>query len=299
MGHNHQLKEMRQKSKSRIALVLSMILLFMIVEVVVGILSHSLALLADAGHMLTDVGGLILALVAIWFTGKPATSEKTYGYYRSEILAGFINALVFVGVSILIIGEAYERLKAPPTVAPLPVLCVAMIGLVVNMVSLKILNEFKGGSINVRAAYLEILGDSLISIGVMASSIIIYCTHWYAADPVISGIIGLMILPRTWLLLSECTNILMEGTPGHIDLAALRKSLLSVEGVIEVHDIHVWTITSGLDSMSGHVRIDPNAEAVGVLDRVTKILKDDFHLHHTTIQVEQAACEGKMDACAP
>lgn len=299
MGHNHQFKEMRQKSKSRIALVLSMILLFMIVEVVVGILSHSLALLADAGHMLTDVGGLILALVAIWFTGKPATSEKTYGYYRSEILAGFINALVFVGVSILIIGEAYERLQAPPEVAPLPVLFVAMLGLVVNAVSLKILNEFKGGSINVRAAYLEILGDSLISIGVMASSIIIYFTHWYAADPVVSGIIGLMILPRTWLLLSECTNILMEGTPGHIDLAALRKSLLSVEGVIEVHDIHVWTITSGLDSMSGHVRIDPNAEAVAVLDRVNKILKDDFHLHHTTIQVEQAACEGKMDACAP
>ena len=278
--------------------VLVMILIFMFVELVAAFVSHSLALLADAGHMLTDVGALMLALLAIWFTAKPATAEKTYGYYRSEILAGFINALVLVGIAIFILVTAYERLKQPPEVAPVPVFVVAIIGLVVNFVSLRLLDEFKAESVNARAAYLEILGDSFISLGVMASSLIIYFTHWYAADPIISMIIGLVILPRTWLLLSECTNILMEGTPGRIDLAALRKSLLAVEGVIEVHDIHVWTITSGLDSMSGHVRIDPQFQAERVLDAVTHVLKDEYQLHHTTIQVEQAACESNVDACA-
>jgi cobalt-zinc-cadmium efflux system protein len=299
MGQHQHLLNKRLQSKSRLSSVLAMICGFMLIELITAFFSHSLALFADAGHMLTDVGAILLALLAIWFAAKPATAEKTYGYYRSEILAGFINALVLVGVSVFILMESYQRLKQPPEVAPIPVFCVALLGLMVNAISLKLLEDCKTDSINTRAAYLEILGDSLISLGVMASSIIVYFTHWYAADPIVSGLIGLLILPRTWLLLSECTNILMEGTPGHIDLAALRKSLLALEGVIEVHDIHVWTITSGLDSMSGHVRIDPNARAEDVLDRVTKILKDDFQLHHTTIQVEQASCEGKMDACAP
>jgi cobalt-zinc-cadmium efflux system protein len=299
MGQHQHLQQKRVKSKARMSFVLVIILIFMVVEVITALMSHSLALLADAGHMLTDVGALMLAIVAIWFTGKPATPEKSYGYYRSEILAGFINALVLVGVAILILVQAYERLKQPPEVAPVPVFCLAVLGLIVNVVLLKLLDEFKADSVNTRAAYLEVLGDSMISLGVMASSVIIYFTHWYAADPIVSGIIGLLILPRTWLLLSECTNILMEGAPGHIDLASLRKSMLAVEGVIEVHDIHVWTITSGLDSMSAHVRIDPKVQAESVLDAVTRVVQDQYQLHHTTIQVEQAACESGVDACAP
>lgn len=295
--HEHLLAK-RLQSRSRLSFVLVVICCFMVVELVTGLLSHSLALLADVGHMLTDVGALLLALLAIWFASKPANSEKTYGYYRSEILAGFINALVLVGISIFILIEAYQRLKEPPPVAAVPVFCVAVLGLFVNIISLRLLAGVKGDSINTRAAYLEILGDSFVSLGVIISSVIIYFTHWYAADPIISGVIGFMILPRTWLLLSECTNILMEGTPAHVDLARLRQALLSVDGVAEVHDIHVWTITSGLDSMSGHVRIDSSADAEIVLDAVTKVLKDDFHLHHTTIQVEQTTCEGAGDACA-
>jgi cobalt-zinc-cadmium efflux system protein len=299
MGQHHHLQQRRLKSKARMSFVLAIIGVFMIAEVITAVLSHSLALMADAGHMLTDVGALMLALVAIWFTGKPATPEKSYGYYRSEILAGFINALVLVGVAILILVQAYERLKQPPEVAPIPVFCLAIVGLIVNIVLLKLLDDFKSESVNTRAAYLEILGDSAISIGVMISSVVIYFTHWYAADPIVSGIIGLVILPRTWLLLSECINILMEGAPGHIDLAALRKSMLDIEGVVEVHDIHVWTITSGLDSMSAHVRIDPAAQPELVLDAVTRVVQDKYQLHHTTIQVEQGACESGVDACAP
>jgi cobalt-zinc-cadmium efflux system protein len=299
MGQHDHLINKRTKSKSRMLLVLAIICSFMVVEVITAVFSHSLALWADAGHMLTDVGALLLGLLAIWFASKPATAEKTYGYYRSEILAGFVNAFALVGISLFIIFEAYQRLKNPPEVHAVPIFCVALLGLIVNVVSLRILSESKTDCINTRAAYLEILGDSMISGGVMVSSLIIYFTHWYAADPIVSGLIGFMILPRTWLLLSECTNILMEGTPGRIDLSALRKAMLAVPGVIEVHDIHVWTITSGLDSMSGHVRIDPKAQAEQVLDGVTKVLKDDFELHHTTIQVEQAACESEMDACAP
>jgi cobalt-zinc-cadmium efflux system protein len=297
MGQHEHLKSGRTKSKSRMLAVLAIICTFMVIEIVTAVLSHSLALMADAGHMLTDVGALLLGLTAIWFAGKPATAEKTYGYYRSEILAGFINALALVGISLFIIVEASERLKNPPEVAAVPIFCVALLGLIVNFVSLRLLSDSKAESINTRAAYLEILGDSMVSGGVMVSSIIVYFTHWYAADPIISGLIGLIILPRTWLLLSECTNILMEGTPGHIDLSELRRAMLGVEGVIEVHDVHVWTITSGLDSMSGHVRIDPKAQAEVVLDAVTKVLKDEFELHHTTIQVEQAACESETDVC--
>lgn len=278
-------------------IVLGMTSAYMVVEVITGLTTHSLAMLADAGHMLSDVGALVLGLLAVWFSSKPATQDKTYGYYRSEILAGFFNALLLVAISLFILYEAYKRLMQPPEVAGLPVLIVAIIGLAMNVVSLKVLKKSADATINARAAYLEILGDSLASFGVILSSAIIMTTKWYVADPIISGLIGLWILPRTWLLLSECINILMEGTPGHVDLGALRKSMLAVEGVLDVHDIHVWTITSGLDAMSGHVTIDNRAPAEEVLTKVTKILNDDFELHHTTIQVEQIECKGPSEIC--
>lgn len=288
------------QSRKRMLLILAITFGYMLVEIITALYSHSLALMADAGHMLTDVGALVLALIAIWFANKPATSEKTYGYYRSEILAGFINALLLVAISLVILYESYERFRHPPTVSSVPVFCIAMLGFFVNMLSLRLLRESKDDSVNMRAAYLEILGDSLVSFGVMLAGVIMYFSHWYVVDPIISGLIGLLILPRTWLLLSECTNILMEGTPAHVDLTELRNSMLSVDGVIEVHDIHVWTITSGLDAMSGHVRIDSRAQAEPVLDKLTKVLKDQFGLHHTTIQVEQeVACMNHLEVCAP
>jgi len=296
-GHFHDLKTKRKQSRSRMLIILAMTSAYMLIELITAVCSHSLALLADAGHMLTDVGALSLALIAIWFASKPATSEKTYGYYRMEILAGFLNALLLVGISLAILFEAYQRFRQPPAVASIPVFFVSLLGFAVNLSSLSLLKESNGDSINIRAAYLEILGDSLVTFGVMVSSVVIFFTHWYAVDPLISGLIGILILPRTWLLLSECTNILMEGTPAHVDLTELRNAMLAVEGVLEVHHIHVWTITSGLDAMSGHVRIDEKAVAEPVLDQLTKVLKDQFDLHHTTIQVEQAGCGNHIDVC--
>ncbi len=294
-GHHHDL---RNESKKGMLTVLGMTAAYMLIEVVTGLMTHSLAMFADAGHMLSDVGALLLGLLAVWFSSKPATPGKTYGYYRSEILAGFFNALALVALSLIILFEAYRRFSNPPEVHGVPVLIVAALGLGMQLLSLKLLKKSADASINARAAYLEILGDSLASVGVIVSSLIIIFTKWYAADPIISGLIGLAILPRTWLLLSECVNILMEGTPGRIDLSSLRKSITAVEGVLDVHDVHVWTITSGLDAMSGHILIDNRAPAEEVLTRVTKILNDDFDLHHTTIQVEQLECKGTGESCS-
>ncbi|HEY9676429.1 MAG TPA: cation diffusion facilitator family transporter [Drouetiella sp.] len=288
-GHSHG--DVRNESKKGMLKVLGLTAAFMVLEVITGYLTGSLAMFADAGHMLSDVAALILGLLAVWFSSKPATPGKTYGYYRSEILAGFFNALALVGLSLFIVWEAYRRISNPPEVHGVPVLIVAAIGLAMQLASLKMLKQGADASINVRAAYLEILGDSLASLGVIVSSTIIIFTRWYAADPIISGLIGFAILPRTWLLLSECVNILMEGTPGRIDLANLRKAITGVEGVVDVHDIHVWTITAGLDSMSGHILIDSRVPSEDVLKAVTKILNDDFDLHHTTIQVEQMECK--------
>lgn len=299
-AHGHGHGSVRQDNKTAMQTVLVLTGAYMLIEVVVGYLTGSLALLADAGHMLSDVGAILLGLLAIWFAQKPATSGKTYGYYRSEILAGFINALALVFISFFILCESWQRLQAPPEVRGWPVLAVAVIGLGVNLICLRLLTKGSQQSINTRAAYLEVLGDSLATVGVICSSLVILLTKCYMADPIISGLIGLAILPRTWLLLRECTNILMEGTPGHVDLAALRKAMLSVEGVIDVHDIHVWTITSGLDAMSGHVTIDTRAPAEVVLTEVTRILNDDFELRHTTIQVEEVECKGKTgEVCSP
>jgi cobalt-zinc-cadmium efflux system protein len=267
----------------------------MIVEVVMGLSTGSLALLADAGHMLADVAAIVLALVAIWFASKPATADKTYGYYRSEILAGFCNSLALVGISIFIMGEAYQRILHPTVIQALPTLVVACLGLVVNITSLKLLSQSAEHSINARAAYLEVLSDSLAAVGVIISSTLIMLYKWYVADAVISAIIAVAILPRTWLLLTECMNILMEGTPGHVDLSALREGMLSVDGVVDVHDIHVWTITSGLDAMSGHVTIDDRCPSDKVLGEVTALVKDGFGIHHSTIQVEMVRCQN--DTC--
>jgi len=290
-GHDHSAHELRSKSKTKLLLVLSLTGVYMIVEVVAALYTGSLALLADAGHMLSDVAALVLALLAIWFSSRPATPGKSYGYYRTEILAGLINGVLLVAVSLGILWEAYRRFADPPQVMSMPVLIVALIGLVINLVSARLLSQSASQSINVKAAYLEVLSDLLATVGVIVSAIIIMVSGWYLADPLISALIGIMILPRTWMLLTECTNILMEGTPGHINLSELRQAILKVPGVLDVHDIHVWTITSGMDAMSSHVAIDAASAADQVLAQITHIAQEDFGIHHTTTQVEQVACK--------
>ncbi len=283
----------RLESSARMTRVLILTGSYMVLQVAAGIYTGSLALLADAGHMLTDMGSILLALLAFWFASRPSSVDKTYGYYRSEILAGLVNGIALVGVSLLILYEAWQRLSDPPRVMSGPVLVVALAGLAVNLASARILHGTAQQSLNVKAAYLEVLSDLLATLGVIAAALIMMATGWYLADPIISGLIGLMILPRTWGLLSECTNILMEGAPGHIDLMGLRAAMLKVPGVVDVHDIHVWTITSGRDAMSAHVTIDSDSSPEAVLTRITEIAQHDFGIHHTTTQVEQVQCKGQ------
>jgi cobalt-zinc-cadmium efflux system protein len=296
-GHGHSHVDVREQSRSRMIGALIMLALFMVVEAITGFTCGSLALLADAGHMLGDVAGLSLALLAIWFSSKPATPGNTYGYYRSEILAGFLNSLALVGISLFIMYEAYQRFFHPPEIQTLPTFIVAVLGFTVNIVSLKLLSSSAEQSINAKAAYLEILSDSLASVGVIISTILIMVYRINFVDALVSGLIALAILPRTYLLLKECMHILMEGTPSHIELDALRAAMLAVPGVTEVHDVHVWTITSGLHAMSAHVTVAGDIPSGEVLNSLTTLTKEDFGIHHTTIQVEFAHCARTNEPC--
>jgi len=269
---------------------------YFLVEVGGGILTNSLALLADAAHMLTDVAGLGLALFAAWMSQKPATQAKTYGFYRVEILAALINAVVLFFISFYILFEAYERFKAPAEVASLPMILIAVVGLGINLIGLIVLHHGAKESLNVRGAFLEVISDALGSIGVIVAGVIMLKTGWYYADPIFSVLIGLFILPRTGKLLTQAVNVLLEGTPAHINVAAVERGMLEVDGVEKVHDLHVWTITSGIEALSTHVVLaencDPN-DADRVLEQLSALLKEKFGIDHTTIQIERCSRHDK------
>jgi cobalt-zinc-cadmium efflux system protein len=264
---------------------------YFVVEVAGGILTNSLALLADAAHMLTDVGGLGLALFAAWMSMKPATPAKTYGYYRVEILAALTNAVVLFLISFYILYEAYGRFREPPAVSSLPMLAVASVGLIVNLTGIWLLRRSAKDSLNMQGAFLEVVSDLLSSVGVLIAGGIMWATGWYYADPIFSVVIGLFILPRTWKLMTQAVNILLEATPANINLAEVERAMLEVEGVASVHDLHVWTITSGIDALSAHVvvdvRVPPPAAAATIVDRLAAVLKEKFNLDHSTLQIEQ------------
>jgi cobalt-zinc-cadmium efflux system protein len=281
-------------AQNRRALLITFALTFgyFIVEVVGGFITNSLALLADAAHMLTDVGGLALALFATWIAQKPATLAKTYGYYRVEILAALVNAVVLFLISLYILFEAYWRFKEPPEVASLPMILIAVIGLGVNLAGMWILREGARESLNVQGAFLEVVSDALGSVGVIVAGIIMLATGWYYADPIFSVLIGVFILPRTWRLLKQAVNVLLEGTPAHINLAEVEETMLEVDGVEKVHDLHVWTITSGIEALSTHVVLADNCDPKDsdqVLERLAALLKERFGIDHSTIQIEKSS----------
>lgn len=261
---------------------------FMAVEVVGGLWTGSLALLADAAHMLTDAGGLALALLAIRFSERPRTPQKTYGYVRMEVLSALTNAVVLLLLTVYIFYEAYLRYLNPPEILGVPMLAVAAAGLVVNLISMKMLAAGSKESLNVKGAYFEVLGDMLGSLGVLVAAGIVIFTGWKLADPLIGAGIGLLIVPRTWTLLKQAIHILMEGTPPEIDVALLEQSLLAIPGVTQVRDLHVWTITSGLDSMSCHLVVDGTADAATVLAAAREAMANRFALSHTTIEIDDA-----------
>ena len=278
------------KNKKRLSVVLGLTTTYLVAEVVGGLLTGSLALLADAGHMLTDVAGLALALIAIRFAESPATPERTYGYYRVEILAALTNAIILIGISLYILYEAYERFRNPPEVQSGAMLAVAAIGLAVNIVGIYLLRSASEESLNMKGAYFEVLSDMLTSIGVMVAAIIMLTTGWYYADPLISAGIGLFILPRTWVLLRDVVGVLLEGTPSDVNLTALREAVTGISGVADIHDLHVWSLTSGVNAMSTHVVMANGAASDKLLERIRKLVTSDFPIAHVTIQIEVSPC---------
>jgi cobalt-zinc-cadmium efflux system protein len=274
------------RSRGRLTATLVLTCGFLLVEVVGAWWSGSLALLADAGHMLADAAGLGLGLFAIWIAGRPPTPAKTYGYYRAEILAALVNAIVLLVIAGGILFETYRRMLAPPAVLGGPMLVVAAAGLAVNLVCAWLLHDDAAASLNVRAAYLEVLGDALSSLGVVAAAATVIVTGWHLADPLVSGAIALVIVPRTWRLLRQAVNVLLEGTPAHLDLAEIEEAMRRVPGVRRVHDLHVWTLTSGREAMSAHAVVDDVRDSERLLETLHAVLHARFGIDHTTIQLE-------------
>ena len=284
------------KNRRGLQITFALTFAYFLVEVAGGILTNSLALLADAAHMLTDVFGLGLALFATWISQKPATPQNTYGYYRFEILAALTNAVVLFFISFYILYEAYYRFKSPPEVASLPMMMIAVVGLGVNLAGLWILRSGAKESLNVQGAFLEVVSDALGSIGVIIAGLIMLLTGWYYADPIFSVLIGLFILPRTWKLLMQAVNVLLEGTPAHINLAAVEQEILKVRGVEKVHDLHVWTITSGIEALSTHIVLAEGCEPRDgdrILEQLAAVLKEKFAIDHSTIQIEKSSRHAK------
>lgn len=246
----------------------------------------SLALLADAGHMLTDVGGLSLNLLAIWFARKPPTPAHTYGYFRTEILAALGNGLVLFSVAAFILCEAYRRMWSPPQVLAGPMLVISMLGLAVNLLGMWLLHGGAGESLNLRGAYLELLSDALGSIGVILAAVIIQTTGFTLADPIISVAMGLFILPRTWGLMRQAVHILMEGVPPHLDVQEMEAAMREAHRVRAVHDLYVWTLTSGKEALSAHVLVEDLTDGQHVLGDLQELLRSRFGVEHVTIQLE-------------
>ena len=276
------------KHNKSLKIVFSITLVYFIVEVIVGFMSNSLALLSDAAHMLTDVAGQVLALFAIWMASKPRNSKKTYGYLRTEIFSALINAIVLIFISGYILYEAWQRFQDPPKVAGFSMLIVASIGLIINLISMKILKSGSEESINIKGAFLEVVADMLSSIAVVIAGIIILSTGWLLIDPIISALIGLFILPRTFGLLKESVDILLEGVPKHVNYDAVEKYISKNPGVDSIHDLHIWSLTSGVNALSGHIIMKPETTITEMNDIIFKIKKElnsSYKISHTTLEV--------------
>ena len=289
MGHDHAHGH-GLANRRRLALVLALTVVFLAVEVVAGLLTGSLALLADAGHMLTDVAGLVLALAAMKFAERPPSPRRTYGYHRVEILAALTNGLVLLGVAAYILLEAWERFSHPTPVAGVPVLAVAAVGLAVNVAGAFLLHAGSHGSLNIRGAYNEVLADAASSVGVIVGAAVMTLTGWYWVDPLVALLIAIFILPRTLALLREAIEVLLEGTPRDVDIAAVRAAMEAVGGVKTVHDLHVWTLTSGVHALSAHAILQDGAAHGEVLAALRHRVTHGFPISHVTVQLEERCC---------
>ncbi len=258
----------------------------MLVELVAGLLSGSLALVADAAHMLTDAFALSLSLFAAWVITKPATSEKTYGYYRTEILAALVNGMALWLIVIWIYVRAIHRLQHPSQILIGPMLLAAVIGLLANLASGRILFRARRRSLNVQSAFIHVLGDTLGSCGVITAGLLIHFKGWTLADPLVSLFIGLLIAISSGILVKQSVNVLLEGVPTHLDLSQISHAIQQLQGVRGVHDLHLWTITTGMEAMSGHIIVEELAKGPALLDVLNRVLAERFSIHHTTFQLE-------------
>ncbi|OBZ10582.1 zinc transporter ZitB [Bacillus sp. FJAT-27264] len=282
-GHSHA---PNNKKGLLIALIITSGIMF--VEFFGGLFTHSLALLSDAGHMLSDIASLALSLVAMIFAAKPASSKNTYGFYRFEVMAALFNGVMLFVIAGLVIREAWQRLFEPPVVASGSMIIIAAIGLLANLVSAWVLIR-KGDvkdNLNVRSAYLHVIGDALGSVGAIVAGVIMQLFSWYAADPIISVLVALLILKSAWGVLRHSFHILMEGTPAALNNDQVRQTLLQISGVADVHDLHIWTITSGLNALSCHLRIEEDRNPQEILQRAVNLIEDKYNISHTTIQIE-------------
>jgi cobalt-zinc-cadmium efflux system protein len=283
----------RTADSRRLAWALAITAIYFFAEVLGGLLTNSLALLSDAGHMFSDTAALGLSLCAFQIARRPATSKKTFGYQRLEILAALINGLVLWLVVGVIFTEAYRRFLDPPEVHAPGMLVVAVVGLAVNVVAGRILFACNQGNLNIRGAFLHVLGDALGSIGAIVAALIILLTGWTLADPLVSCLIGILILYTSWELVRESVDILMQSVPRGIDTADVQKAMEQVTGVLKVHDLHVWTVTSGVFTLSAHAVIQESGDPQTILDQMEARLKSAFAIEHTTIQLETEDREGR------
>jgi cobalt-zinc-cadmium efflux system protein len=282
--HNHD----HRRGADRRALAITFVLTaaFTVAEVVGGLITGSLALLADAGHMLSDALSLGVALFAVWLAGRPSTPNRSFGYKRAEILAALFNGATLVAISVWIFIEAYHRFREPPEILGGWMLVVAAVGLVVNVAGAAILSRSGGESLNLQGALRHVVADILGSIGAIAAALVILTTSWYYADPIISALIGLLVLGSSWKLLRDSTNVLLEGTPRGIDADEVGRSMAASEGVQEVHDLHIWTITSGFPALAAHILVGRDENCHARRRDLEELLAREFGIEHTTLQVD-------------
>lgn len=293
MSHEHGGVRAGARHQRALLITFALVVVFMVVEVAAGYLANSLALLSDAGHMLTDAVGLGMALAAITVGSRAMLAgHRTYGFYRLEILAALANAVLLVGVAVYVLYEAARRLQEPPDVLGTPMLLVALLGLLVNIVGFWLLRRGAGESLNIEGAFLEVLADLIGSIGVVFAAVILIVTGWPYADPLFGAGIGLFILPRAVRLGGKALRILVQAAPPDLDIAALRTELEDLPGVVDVHDLHVWTLTSEMEVASAHLMVGDAIDTHDVLDQARDVLRDRYHIAHATLQVEPDSHEG-------
>lgn len=293
MSKENENLSLQRISKLKIVLVLTTT--YFVAEIIGSLVTNSLALLADAGHMLTDVGGLVLSLLAIHYTRRKATPQRTYGFYRVEILVSLANSVALILLSIYIFYEGYRHIFQPPEISSIPMTIIGGFGLIINLVGIRILgghshsehhDHHEEENLNIKGARLEVLSDMIGAAGVIVTGIIIFTTKFYLADAIFSIGLALFILPRTWSLMKKSINILMEGSPSNIDYEEVKNAILQVKGVTGIFDLHIWTITSGMDALSAHVVTLDIARSQTIIVEIRSILENRFNIIRSTIQIE-------------